>query len=278
MNDIKKDLIYAGIVTFNPDIERLSENIESVINQVSSIVIFDNGSENINEITRLAENNNVFVIKSTKNVGIAKGLNEIFQNVVEQSYNWVLTLDQDSICPNNLICEFEKESSNFQNVGIFCPIIDDLNRNQKEIISNDAIEVKNCITSASLTSIQAWKDIDGFDESLFIDNVDFDFCKRLRINNFKIVQVRSVALSHEIGKVTNYTIFGKTFTPMNHSAFRKYYIARNSIYFGKKFRDESVFRGVLRNGKLFLMTLFFENQKKDKLKAICKGFYDGIKM
>ena len=45
-----KTRICAGIVLYNPDIERLSDNIDSVISQVEKIYLVDNGSKNINKI------------------------------------------------------------------------------------------------------------------------------------------------------------------------------------------------------------------------------------
>ena len=47
VNTIK---IIATIVTYNPDIDRLSENIKSVYCQVDEIYIYDNASKNVNQI------------------------------------------------------------------------------------------------------------------------------------------------------------------------------------------------------------------------------------
>ena len=40
----------AGIVLYNPDVERLHENINGIINQVDALILIDNGSDNIKEI------------------------------------------------------------------------------------------------------------------------------------------------------------------------------------------------------------------------------------
>ena len=45
----------AGIVTYNPDIQRLKANIDAITNQVYIVYCFDNGSDNINEIRRLLD-------------------------------------------------------------------------------------------------------------------------------------------------------------------------------------------------------------------------------
>ena len=43
-------IIFASIITYNPDIERLSCLIESVITQVDKLIIVDNCSTNVNQI------------------------------------------------------------------------------------------------------------------------------------------------------------------------------------------------------------------------------------
>lgn len=45
MNESTRD-ICAGIVTYNPDIQLLKQNIQSIQPQVQSIFIYDNGSSN----------------------------------------------------------------------------------------------------------------------------------------------------------------------------------------------------------------------------------------
>ena len=41
-----KDLTAAGIVLYNPDINRMNENINNIINQVDYVILVDNGSKN----------------------------------------------------------------------------------------------------------------------------------------------------------------------------------------------------------------------------------------
>ena len=45
--------ISAGIVIFNPDINRLKENISAVIVQCAHVYLVDNGSNNIDEVKKL---------------------------------------------------------------------------------------------------------------------------------------------------------------------------------------------------------------------------------
>jgi len=61
----------------------------------------------------------------------------------------------------------------------------------------------------------------------------------------------------------------------NHSAFRKYYIARNILYFDNKYRKPgSRFIAYLRVLKLGLVTLLYERDKINKITAISKGVHN----
>ena len=51
--------ILCGIITYNPSIQRLTENIEAVINQTDHVLIFDNGSMNSSQINECIKKYNI---------------------------------------------------------------------------------------------------------------------------------------------------------------------------------------------------------------------------
>ena len=118
--------ILTGIVTFNPHLKRLNENIDAIINQDTDILIFDNGSDNRDEIKALAELKKCKIICSKKNNGIAYGLSIIMSYAKKYHYDWVLTLDQDSVASLNLITEYKKYI-NDPKIGALTCIIRDRN-------------------------------------------------------------------------------------------------------------------------------------------------------
>ena len=98
--------VIAGIVLYNPNIERLKLNIEAIQNQVCKIILYNNNSKfNIDD--DILKFNNVILINGETNIGISGALNYIAKKYNEE-YDWMLTLDQDSICPENLISEYKK--------------------------------------------------------------------------------------------------------------------------------------------------------------------------
>lgn len=272
--------ISAGIVLYNPEIDRLKENINAIINQCTHIYLVDNGSDNINNISDLLEEYNdlkITVIYNKKNIGIASALNQLTEAAKKDNFNWILTLDQDSISPLNIIDSFKKYI-NKNNVGLLCPVICDRNKDKIIKAEEGYIEIKECITSGSLLNINAWDEIGGFDDSMFIDGVDFDICYRLRQAGYRILCVQSVILLHELGHIEYHRFLFWKVIVKNHSAFRKYYIARNIIYIARKRKSLFlILKGILQEIKLIGIVSLYECDKFNKINRIFAGICDGVR-
>ena len=96
----------AGIVLYNPDINRLEENLKSILPQVDSVILVDNGSKNtveIDEFTLQYVRSDVRLVRNAKNEGIAKALNQILDYAIQNEAEWFLTLDQDTVSYPGLI-------------------------------------------------------------------------------------------------------------------------------------------------------------------------------
>lgn len=269
----------AGIVTFNPDIERLKQNIDAIYPQVEHLIIADNASDNKEALlSLLADYENVTLLENETNRGIAAALNRIFKEAYERKLSWVLTLDQDSVCPEHMIPDFFSTNPD-SSVGILCPVIVDRNTGILEGCSREEESIERCITSGALTNVAAWKKLRGFDEKMFIDGVDFEFCDRLLANDYKIIRIRKVELIHELGKMTTHRFLGRTVRVQNHNATRKYYIMRNRVYADrKKHKRFYLFTDFCFLLKFTATILFFEKGKTKKIGAVLRGFLDGLKM
>lgn len=269
-------MILAGITIFNPDIEMLKKNIAAIIDQVDGVVCVDNGSTEIEVIEKDIQNEfpQVEVIKNHANLGIAVALNQMFVFAKEHGFEWVLTLDQDSVCPDNLMTEYKRYMT-FENLGSLCPVICNRNYENREVLDGEYTLMDKCITSASLTPIQVWEAVGGFLEELFIDFVDHDFSAKLIEQGYKIVRINSVLLEHEIGQGRDVCFLGKKITVLNHSPFRKYYMVRNAIYYMKQHKAViNVTTEKLKLMFLFIKTGLYENHRKEKLKEMFRGLKD----
>jgi rhamnosyltransferase len=273
--------VVAGIISFNPEIKRLKENICAITIQCDCLYLIDNGSGNINDVVELLNKINdekITLIRNNKNEGIARALNQLCEIALGNGYEWIITLDQDSVCPLNLAVQYKRYISG-SGIGMLCPLIVDRNKNiNKKIKRNKTTDISECITSGSMLNLFVWRKIGGFDEYMFIDGVDFDICHRIKKEGYRIIQINEVCLLHELGHITTHKILFLNVIVKNHTAFRKYYIARNTIYLAKKEHNKLLFiKSLLQNIKLASIVIFYESEKKEKLKSIYKGTLEGIR-
>lgn len=271
--------ICAGIVLFNPEIERLRENIEHIRKQVSLLILVDNGSSNLEEVKSLIwKLPDIILLENGKNLGIGQALNCILRKAQKDNYDWVLTLDQDSVTSYGIINAYREFLENCSDKNIGCLTCNIVDRNfSLEKRKTGFQEIDYCITSGSLMNIDMTLKVGGFDESMFIDKVDCDVCINLKKHGYKIVRVDYDGLLHEIGHAKQINLGFRKWELYNHSSFRRYYMCRNASYLLKKYHDMYVFKMFLKEIFQFILVLLFEEDKKEKAGKSIKGFFDGFK-
>lgn len=273
---VAKSTVVACIVTYNPDIHRLRCNIKAISPQVSQVIIVDNNSINVSLIkVAIQDIPNTHIIINTKNNGIAKALNQAALYAQTTHFEWIITLDQDSIVPSSLVARYISTIDN-KEVALICCIINDRNIGilPWQSINDEVEEVDECITSASMLRIEAWHKVNGFNEDLFIDGVDIDMCYRLRKNHYKIIRVNTVHLLHELGKAEIKTFMGKPLHLFHYPPLRCYYITRNTLYIGIKYKRFCYYAKLTI--KRCVIMIFFETHRLLNLIAILYAIRDII--
>ena len=282
--------ICAGIVLYNPDTERLILNTEAIKNQVDRLIFIDNASKNIDEIQNRLNDERFIWILNDSNTGIATALNQLIDHAEKNDYEWILTLDQDSICETDLIKKMHDVLTgdlydDIGNTAMISPRIIDRGIPEDESSSKKPIpdieEIRFCITSGSLTNIKAIKETGGFNDWLFIYDVDREICIRLLRNGYKILRINNADLYHEHGEKTVYKkIFRKKIIYHNYSPLSVYYMTRNLIYMLRKYGSEYSPHPKLRRIRLFFafcVKFIFERDRMPRLKAFTKGIREGFK-
>lgn len=276
--------ICAGIITYNPTLTDVSTCLEALCNQVERVIIVDNASKNVKSLQEVVSKyTNVTLVKNSQNVGFAKALTQVFEWAKSQGFNWVLTLNDDSVVPSNMISEYKKilenqgslvNQKNAKNskIAIVCSLLK--NRLDGTILHSKCHE-DECITSGSLTSVEAWEKIGGFDEWLEIDGVDFDFSRRLVRAGWKIVECQNVIMEHQIGKARSINLIIKHPIVWNHNANRKYYIARNMQVVDYKMGTYSYVKSLRAVVRDMIFVALWEKNKFAKIRAMVRGFKDG---
>lgn len=267
--------ICAGIVLYNPDITQLKRNIAAIIKQVQILYLQDNGSANISDVEKIiAETSSIVLLRNPKNKGIAWALNALCKRAESDDFQWILTLDQDSVCPQNMIALYKEY---LPIADMLCPKIVDRNYGVLDGNSENVETVDKCITSGCLLRLSSWRKLRGFDEKMFIDGVDFEFCYRMKKSGMNILRVNDVVLSHEIGNITVRHFLGFRVIVKNHSPFRKYYIAKNIIYVARKQNNVFVLlKSVMQEIKLLGIVLLYEDNKSQKVSRIISGIQCGL--
>lgn len=270
--------VLAGIVTYNPSIDRVRECLSAILLQVDDVFIFDNGSDNIQSIEELLSyaSDKIILFKNNKNDGIAKGLSTIMKYASDNAFTWVLSMDQDSILLPGTIEQYLTYSCKRPDAGLFTCLIKDRNfvdiKNEKQDV--EIKEVDTCITSGSFMNVEAYNKTSGYDVDFFIDCVDFDICYSLREMNFSILRVNHIGLLHEVGRGEIRRFLWKTIIVYHESPTRVYYYARNTKRLYRKHKKFNWFMMLKKEMALLIRILLYEENKRLKLKCFFKGISD----
>jgi rhamnosyltransferase len=275
--------ICAGIVLFQPDIDKLIANINSIAPQVGHIFIVDNASINSNEVISKFSGDKYVIIKNSKNFGIAKALNQLIACARKNEYQWIITLDQDSISDSLLVKKLCLGIKKYPHAVMVTPYIIDINlmslEGYKSLYLPESEIVEICQTSGTLTNVDAITSVGGFEEKLFIDHVDHEMCLRLRRGGYNIVRINSTYLLHEVGKGKKINIFGKKIAYHYYNPKRVYYQTRNLLYMLRKYKKEfkkspAVYFICYCAG--FAIKFILEPQRPGRFYAFFKGFFAGL--
>lgn len=267
----------AGIVVCKPDYERLVENVNAVYHQVDKLAIYLNSKI---DRSRLGEfTTKIHYLNDGENNGIATALNGIMGFADSVGAEWCLLLDQDSVVPKDCIEKLEYYKA-LDNAAILTPFIhDDKDLEKKETTEDTYSVIDMCITSGSYNNVEIWKKLNGFVDEFFIDYVDWEYCARIRYRGYKVYRINGLTINHQLGAKTYHKFLGRDVFTYNHSAFRKYYITRNTIVSYKLFPGEpKLAHPYLRTCKRALYTVLFEEGKIEKVKAIIRGVLDSTKL
>ena len=276
------------MILYNPEYEVI-KNIETYIKECDIFYIVDNGNgRKIYDYLKIKYSNIKYVAHS-ENLGISYSLNKILNLIIKENIDYLLTMDQDSFFVNGTMENYKKSlvTVNWKETLALSPKIIDYNEKidfrNKVIYENSNRPITRIITSGSIVNVKVAKKIGGWDEKLFIDDVDFEFCYRGILNNYKCINcIQGVYLRHKVGNLfrCKNKIFNKVIES-DHNYIRTYYIVRNGIYVYFKYHklNEIIFlKWYIRNLlKLFINIILYKNEKIKNLKAYRDGIIDYLR-
>ncbi len=225
--------VCAVFVTYNSR-PAFVENILAVAAQVGHVVVVDNGSSGETEqhLRELETRPDCTVIRNRQNLGISVALNLGVKYAIEAGFDWVCTFDQDSQVRDGFIAsmlEAYQNAPHREKIALVTPSYVDresgMNVRLKRARNG---EILTAMTSGSMMPSSVIQKLGYFDETLYMDAVDIEFCLRARRKGLLILQSPAVLL-HSLGRTRYYRLLGLRFGVTNHSAGRRYYMTRNRL-------------------------------------------------
>lgn len=272
--------ILAGIVLYNPDIERLQENLNAISGQVDKVLLIDNGSSDISRIKFVSNNDNYSIVSNKENMGIAHALNQILHYCIQNDYDWFLTLDQDSVANRYLVKNYSSFLRTHPEINCGCITSNIIDRNfeREEKYSDDCdFKIINyCITSGSMMNAKIIHSIGGFDDRMFIDKVDTEICIRIVNNGYQIIRINYDGVLHEIGHAKQISLVFRTWDLYNHPPIRRYYMCRNAVYLMKKYHSRYTLKVLMGEILQTVLVLIHEDEKRKKIAFSFHGYKDGV--
>ncbi|MBK9098366.1 MAG: glycosyltransferase family 2 protein [bacterium] len=269
--------IAAVVILFNPD-KNILDNINSYINQVEKVIIVDNSEFSNEGFLTNASFKNFEYIFNNSNIGVAGALNIGAQKAIDQGFDFLLTMDQDSKADDGMVNELLNLIQSSDRIGIVSAehFDKDIQYQPKpENLYNK--NVLSTITSGNLLCLNAYKNVGGFLNQLFIDHVDHEYCLRLNKNNYKVIKTNKVLVFHKLGNSSRKKFFRWIFYPSNHSPLRLYYRTRNRLFVDNLYR-KSFPEYIKRDRRNFIRELFeiiaFERNVWVKIRMILLGYID----
>jgi len=178
--------------------------------------------------------------ESGKNMGLGYAHNVNISLLRNSGCEFFMTMDQDSIIDNQSMLNLFEYVCRKHHRVLVGPILYDMNG--KKLLkrwdrlglffgydgdnTKDIIEVNQVIQSGMAGAIQDWSNLGGFNEFLFIGEVDFEYCQRFIDNGGAVLQLKSAKLDQQVGEGR----VGIGFVSVVlHSPIRHYYNIRNQI-------------------------------------------------
>lgn len=268
---------YLGLVVlFHPD-EEITQRIKTYLFEVSELLIVDNSEPPSPILPSLAKvDSRILIVANGFNGGIAYALNQGIDYGLKNGYDWLLTMDQDSFFEPGAIKKMKDCAAKERPTpGIISPFHHTPGAVKPDFAS-PVKELMITMTSGNLLNLKAAKECGHFDEKLFIDSVDHDYCLRLRKKGYRIVRINDAVLNHNLGEIRYRNILGLRIKTSNHSATRRYYMTRNRLKVMTRhfWFDVRFFRReFMELLKSFLAVSLIEDHKSQKLSAMLRGVW-----
>lgn len=283
----------ALIILFHPSEAQLARAV-AMHSECDRLLVVDNSPQPDSRAASLLREAGVEVLHHGNRHGIAGAFNGGLNALFGQGADAVALFDQDSDAPAGFFDVMRDRCASLGSVAFmagprifdeneqrFLPVLSTSGLGVARLSLRDDAGMQRCaflISSGCVISREAFARLGRFDESLFIDHVDTEYCLRALLRNVPIYVVPSLVLLHRIGTRHRHRLGPFEVTTMNHPAFRRYYSARNAMQLALQYGlrlPVAVVPNLLTLWQIVQIVLL-EKHKLGKLNAIALGVVDGL--
>ncbi len=189
------------------------ENMVTLANQADRLFLCDNTPDIDNSSMFDGIEKNITYLPNKKNLGLSKAFNAVLKNPLYgfSDEDYCLFFDQDSRIDDGHIKQLveiyaELEDSSMR-IGILGPSYYDTSTEKIEIAKmKNPMQVENCfsvpqvITSSMVIKYKTLRDLNFWNEEIFLDFADWDLCFRAKRAGYEVVVTTNVLLKHKLGK------------------------------------------------------------------------------
>lgn len=290
------DRVCAIIVCYRPEPVRLASLIQACLNQAVNVVLVNNGEPISPEIVGGGDGR-IHRIDPQGNLGLAGAQNLGVRWAATQGFAYLIFFDQDSVPQSGLIKTlretFDAKAETGELVAAVGPCLKDARDGTitpfvrfnvwgvERIYPTSDLSTTECdflISSGMFTSVNRFLTIGLWEDNLFVDNVDMEWCFRARSRGYRCIGVGATHLDHIIGEqVSRLNLLGRSWAIYRHPPARQYYMMRNRMALYKRgyvpmaWKVQDIPRALFK----FIFFGLISGSRRENLRCLMMGLRDG---
>ena len=262
--------ILSIIVTYRPNKDLLKTNFAAFVDDIDKVLIWENTPEEEKCQYRFVQHEKVEYCGDGIN-SISHALNYAWKYAKTNGYDYLLTMDQDSVF-ENFKGYLERTLEATKSVdAIWGP-------NAYDKPSEDIVECDYLITSGMLLKVSMINTLGGWNEGFPIDCVDDEFCLRAKSKGIKSYYWGKCFLHQTYGTPRKLTFFFGEVTLRNDPPRRLFSIYKSHILLKRMFPENETVRKDVKEIWIPMIKwiLVFEKNRIRKFIAIFRGIFQGL--
>lgn len=291
--------VAAVVVGYLPEIGVLNNLLRSLVFQVDLLIFVDNGGGA--EILHDSKSERARIVYHDMggNKGLGAALNVGFEIAIRSGAEYVVTFDQDSHAEDNLITLLSEAMEKCKSLdstvvavspaffdrrdgkNINFPFYQTVGGEIKAVYSSDSgnglVKADALITSGMFVDTRAWKAGIKYDEGMFVDFTDTEWCFRVREKGFTLFGCLNVQMGHALSDAPPVKIFGLSF--FRYSPVRRYFFFRNTVAVCRMKHTPALWkrRMIMALMLRFVVNIVIDTDRVKSLRMMLRGVHHGLK-